>query len=77
MTIKVKEENDTNTMWINKSLTINNIKANIKYLKDTREEYDIKYNNEILDGDMTIEEAKLADGDTIEATLRGAKTAKG
>ena len=26
---------------------------------------------------MTIEEAKLADGDTIEATLRGMKTAKG
>ena len=61
-------------MLINKSLKIDNIKANIKYFKNTGDEYVIKYNNEVLDGDMTIEDANLTDGDTIEATLQDAET---
>ena len=31
----------------------------ITYQKDARENYDIRYNNEKLDGNLTIEEAKL------------------
>ena len=42
-------------MNINKNLKINNIKANIKYIKNTTDEFDIIHNDMILDGGMTID----------------------
>ena len=57
-------------MLINKNLSIDNIKANIKYKKGSRELYDIWYNDILLDGNLTIEEAKLTNGDAFEVTPR-------
>ena len=42
-------------MNINKNLKIDNIKANIGYIKNTTDEYDIIHNDKILDGDLTID----------------------
>ena len=42
-------------MNINKNLKIDNIKTNIRYIKNTTDEYDIIHNDEILDGDLTID----------------------
>ena len=42
-------------MTINKNLMIDNIKAYIRYIKNTTDEYDIKHNDEILDGELTID----------------------
>ena len=42
-------------MNINKNLTIDNVKANIRYIKNTTDEYDIKHNEKILNGEITID----------------------
>ena len=75
--IKIQELNNAFTMVINKNLMIDNIKANIRYIKNTEDEYDIKYNDEILDGELTIDKANFTDGDTVEAIVRSAKTSRG
>ena len=64
-------------MTMNKNLMIDNIKAYIRYIRNTEDEYDIKYNDGILDGKLTIDKANLTNGDTVEATIRGAETASG
>ena len=47
--------NNIHTMNINKKLKIVNLKASIKYLKNTTEEYDIIHNDRILEGELTID----------------------
>ena len=59
-------------MNINKNFMIDNVKANIRYIKNTANEYDIKHNDEILNGELTFNQANITDGDTVEATIRGA-----
>ena len=49
----------------------------VTYQKDTRENYDIRYNNDKLDGNLTIEEAKLQDGDKIVVAVIGRKNEPG
>ena len=52
---------------------INNIKAYIRYITNTTDEYDIKHKDETLDGELTINQTGITEGDTVDAVVRGTK----
>ena len=57
-------------MSINNNLLINNIKAYVRYITNTMDEYDIKHKEQTLDGELTINQSGIKEGDTVDAVIR-------
>ena len=57
-------------MNINNNLTINNIKAHIRYILNTTDDYDVKYNGHILEGDLKINQTSIAEQGIVDVALR-------